>query len=158
MYHAPNTIPICYIFKVRHRINACTKCYLPWPIVICPRGSQGRSFLHEVDFGHNVTIEVHCPTFEWNPSTFGWDMGHTRFWKEYFKPIFSYFCHHFGTILHLYEKFWSAVRPPTPQMRYFSATNFYFKCMFPRVPHVSDFSADSLLYLPEKMLSAMHSH
>jgi hypothetical protein len=29
-----------------------------------PRGSQERSFLHKVDFGHNMTIEVHCTTFE----------------------------------------------------------------------------------------------
>jgi hypothetical protein len=28
------------------------------------RGSQEWSFLHEVDFGHNMTIEVHCTTFE----------------------------------------------------------------------------------------------
>jgi hypothetical protein len=35
VYHASNTIPIFYVFEVRHRINARTKCYLPWPIVIC---------------------------------------------------------------------------------------------------------------------------
>jgi hypothetical protein len=34
------------------------------------RGTQARNFLHNVDFGHNMTIEVLCTTFEQNLNFF----------------------------------------------------------------------------------------
>jgi hypothetical protein len=40
-------------------------------MVFLTRGGHEQNFVHQLNFGHNVTIEVHCITFERNPNIIG---------------------------------------------------------------------------------------
>jgi hypothetical protein len=73
-------------------------------LLLVARGTQAQNFLHNINFGHNVTIKVLCTTFEQNPSILI-EIWHIKVFEKIFLTYFKIiFANDFGFILHLCQK------------------------------------------------------
>ena len=89
-----------------------------------------------------LDIEVHCIHNIW--------MKSKQFWLRYGAYKVLYFCHYFGTILHLYEKFWSAElvwRNRTPAYPY--------GAMIPNPPKFGGHQTSFFFSLPRSCFGAL---